>query len=101
MSVSSTFTSAVTTLMSAIVISVEPSEFWMPITTASPSRTHREDRGQGDSAWGGTVRHRVSSGAQSAGGGTGDVSGQSGGDAGGVEGSGSRHGTRGAGQRAL
>ena len=41
MSVSSTFTSAVTTLMSAMVIRVEPSAFWMPTTTVSPSRTGR------------------------------------------------------------
>jgi hypothetical protein len=41
MSVSSTLTSAVMTLMSARVISVEPSAFWMPTTTVSPSRTGR------------------------------------------------------------
>jgi hypothetical protein len=39
MSVSSTLTSAVMTDMSARVISVEPSAFWMPTTTVSPSRT--------------------------------------------------------------
>ena len=38
-SVSSTLTSAVITDMSAIVISVLPGEFWMPMTTVSPSRT--------------------------------------------------------------
>src|SRR5271165_5856453 len=41
MSVSSTFTSAVITEMSAIVIKVLPGAFWMPITTVSPSRTGR------------------------------------------------------------
>ena len=41
MSVSSTFTSAVITDMSAIVISVLPGEFWIPMTTVSPSRTGR------------------------------------------------------------
>ena len=39
MSVSSTLTSAVMTDMSARVIRVEPSAFWMPTTTVSPSRT--------------------------------------------------------------
>ena len=39
MSVSSTLTSAVITLMSARVMNVEPSVFWMPSTTVSPSRT--------------------------------------------------------------
>ena len=39
MSVSSTLTSAVMTLMSARVIRVDPSAFWMPTTTVSPSRT--------------------------------------------------------------
>ena len=41
MSVSSTLTSAVMTHMSARVIRVEPSAFWMPTTTVSPSRTGR------------------------------------------------------------
>ena len=41
MSVSSTFTSAVMTDMLAIVIRVLPGEFWMPMTTVSPSRTGR------------------------------------------------------------
>ena len=40
-SVSSTLTSAVMTDMLAIVISVLPSAFWMPMTTDSPSRTGR------------------------------------------------------------
>ena len=39
MSVSSTLTSAVMTDMSARVIRVDPSAFWMPRTTVSPSRT--------------------------------------------------------------
>ena len=39
MSVSSILTSAVTTDMSAIVIRVEPSAFWIPVTMVSPSRT--------------------------------------------------------------
>ena len=41
MSVSSTLTSDVITDMSAIVISVLPGEFWIPMTTVSPSRTGR------------------------------------------------------------
>jgi hypothetical protein len=39
MSVSSTLTSAVMTDMSARVMRVDPSAFWMPTTTVSPSRT--------------------------------------------------------------
>ena len=41
MSVSSTFTSAVTTDMLASVIRVLPTAFWMPSTTVSPSCTGR------------------------------------------------------------
>src|ERR1017187_4060248 len=40
------------------------------------------DRGQGDAPWRGAVRHRVSPGAQSAGGGAGYLSGESGDPAG-------------------
>ena len=40
-SVSSTLTSAVITDMSAIDINVLPGEFWIPMTTVSPSRTGR------------------------------------------------------------
>ena len=39
MSVSSTLTSAVITDMSAMVMSVLPCAFWIPMTTVSPSRT--------------------------------------------------------------